>query len=152
MNEIKSKKLKSGFPYVLFRDKFVLCGQVESLEDLKELKEEGFDLLINLRNKEELTPFDMKCVCEDCDCSYAHIPIRFEGVIKKEAISEISQLITKENKKVILHCASGARSTLSLLGHLSLTEGFKKEELEDLAEGMGFENKEVLCLFLDLML
>ena len=151
MNEIKRKTLKSGFPYVCVRDRFVICGQIQSREDLKEFKKEGFDLLINLRNKEELTPLDMEQVCMDCQCDYAQIPIRFFGEIKKEAVREVSDLILKKDKKVLLHCASGARSTLSLLGHLHLTKDFKKKELESLAEEIGFENKEVLFLFLDLM-
>ena len=141
MSEIESKTLSSGFPYVLFRDKFVLCGQVRTKEELKELREEGFDLLINLRNKEELTPFDMECACQDCHCSYAHIPIRFSGEIKKEAVSKVSSLISKEKRKVILHCASGARSTLSLLGHLHLYREFKKRGSRNFRRRDGFSKQ-----------
>ena len=53
-----------------------MCGQPQK-KDLEELKKEGWDLILNLRNPEELESLDfqMDQLCDSLDLHYKLIPV-----------------------------------------------------------------------------
>lgn len=151
---IVKKQLKTGFPFVCYGDRFALCAQPEP-EDLKEFREGAWTDVLNLRGLQELESldFEMSELCQKLDLNYNNIPVIINGDINKEALNSIHKLLShsEEEKKFVIHCASGARSAMALTAHFIFSNSYKASELPALAEQLGLSKPEMLMSLFQVM-
>ena len=143
---IVRKQLSSGFSFICYQDSYALCGQPQP-DDLKEFKNSAWNHILNLRNSEELQTldFEMPHLCEKLSLDYSHIPIIVNGFVNKQALQKVHELLNSSpEKKIVIHCASGARSALALMAHFLFSGRYKKEELSDLAQPLGLNSPQML--------
>ena len=137
--DLKKQELSSGFPFICYNDRFMLCGQ-PSKKDLKELKELEWSAVINLRSPDEMKSltFDMAVDCKELGLNYYFIPLLEDGKINKKSLEKIHDLFLQlPEQKIVLHCASGFRSKLALMAHLILLKQYKSEEI--FSQGLSLE-------------
>lgn len=145
---ITKKQLNTGFPFTCYGEYFALCGQPQK-KDLEEFKENSWTHIINLRSSQELNEldFDISEVCEELALSYSHIPVIVNRNIDRKALETIHRLLSKagEKQKFVIHCASGARSTIALLSHFILSKNYEVSQIPTLAEELNLYQPEVLA-------
>ena len=146
--DITKKQLKTGFPFICYGEHFALCGQPQR-EDLKEFKENSWTHIINLRSPNELNEldFDISEACKELALNYRHIPIIVNRNIDKKALERIHNLLSDagKQKKFVIHCASGARSTIALLSHFILSNKYEISDIPTLAEELDLYQPEALA-------
>ncbi len=106
-------------------------------------KEQGFDLVINLRDISENIGFDEKALVEAQGITYMHIPYLNTDearMINNDALSAVKTALddaADNNQKVLLHCSHGLRaaSTVGLI--LYRDYGYSKEAAEEIAKSVG---------------
>ena len=150
---ITKKQLPNGFPFISYEDSYALCGQPQ-VKDLEEFKELSWTHILNLRNPEELLSldFEMPQLCEKLSLSYSHIPIMINGELNKQALQQIHELLnSKKSAKIVIHCASGARSVVALMAHFLVLKKYNKEEISDLAPQLGLNSPQMLSRLYEAM-
>ena len=145
---ITKKQLDTGFPFTCYGEFFALCGQPQK-EDLEEFKEKFWSHIINLRSPQELNEldFDISEACRELALNYSHIPIIVNRNIDKKALEAIHDLLSKAGKKqkFVIHCASGARSTIALLSHFILSKSHEVSQIPTLAEELNLYQPQALA-------
>ncbi len=113
-------------------------------DTVKMFKDQGFDLVINLREFKEDIGFDEKALVEAQGITYKQIPYMtaptFDAEFSDEALTEIKVAIdeaTGRGEKILLHCSHGQRvaSTLGLI--LYRDYGYTREAAYDVAAAAG---------------
>ena len=113
-------------------------------ETVKMFKDQGFDLVINLREFNEDLGFDEKALVEEQGITYKQIPYMtaptFDAEFSDEALTEIKKVIdeaTSRGEKILLHCSHGQRvaSTLGLI--LYRDYGYSREDAFKVAADAG---------------
>ena len=152
--DITKKQLATAFSFVCYGDRFALCGQPQE-EDLKEFKTKSWTNVLNLRNQKELDSldFEMSDLCQKLGLDYNHIPVIVNGDIDKEALKKIHDLFSDSNqeKRFVIHCASGTRSILALMAHFLFSNSHKRDELPSLAEALGLKQPQILARLLQVV-
>ena len=149
MNQIQitEKQLKTGFPFVSYGDRFAICGQPEE-EDLKEFKGESWTDILNLRSEKELEDldFEMSEICQKLGLNYNNTPIIVDGNIDKTALEKVHALLSglAEEKKCVIHCASGTRAIMALIAHFVFSNSYEISELPILAGELGLSKPQML--------
>jgi len=144
--KIKRRTLSSGFSFTQYGDSFCVCGQPQKA-NLEELKKENWDLILNVRNLEEMQALDFKMeeLCQTIGFNYRRIPIIQEGELSKKSFETIHKIISSgDYKKTVIHCAVGGRATLTLLACFMLSKKAQWEELPDLAHHFNFQSPQML--------
>ena len=150
---ITKKQLPSGFPFISYKDSYALCGQPQ-VKDLEKFKELSWTHILNLRNPEELLSLDFERpqLCEKLSLSYSHIPIMINGELDKQALQESHELLnSKKDVKIVIHCASGARSAVALMAHFLFLKKYNKEEISGLAPQLGLNSPQMLSRLYETM-
>ncbi len=113
-------------------------------DTVKMFKDQGFDVVINLREFNEDIGFDEKALVEEQGITYKQIPYMtaptFEAEFSDEALTKVKAAIdeaTAKGEKILLHCSHGQRvaSTLGLI--LYRDYGYSREEAFDVAAAAG---------------
>ena len=150
---IKQRTLSSALPLIQYENSFCMCGQPQK-KDLEELKKEGWDLILNLRNPEELESLDfqMDQFCDSLDLHYKLIPVFQNKKLSKEAFQKIHDMINSgDYKKIVIHCASGRRAVLALLACFLLSKKCQLKELPNLAHSFNFQSPQMLSHLQELL-
>ena len=151
---ITKKQLTTAFPFVCYDNRFALCGQPQE-EDLKEFKTESWTNVLNLRNRKELDDldFEMSELCQKLGLDYNHIPVIVNGDIDKAALRKIHDLLSSsdQEKRFVIHCASGARSMVALMAHFLFSDSHKLEEFPALAKSLGLKQPQMLTRLFQVM-
>jgi len=153
LQSLAKKKHPAGFSFLQYGDRFSLCGQ-PSKKDLEEFRKENWDLILNLRNPEELDSLDFQMdeVCHHLGLKYLSLPIMFQGDIRKSALKDIHQTLSSDSyKKIVIHCASGKRAILALLAHLFLSQQCELEDIPKVAERLQFNSPPLLNRLCELL-
>lgn len=124
------------------KDNIVYAAQPDENTTLM-FKDQGFDVVINLRGLDEDIGFDEEKLVLEQGIFYTHIPYLHdddERMIDNDALTKIKQTIeeAKENNlKVLLHCSHGLRaaSTLGLI--LYRDYGYSVQEAEQISKTVG---------------
>jgi len=104
---------------------------------IKTLKGKGFEVVINIRGRDEV-PFDEKKLVEDNGLAYYNLPLLPDGEIMDTAVTESFNAIkNNEGKKILLHCTSGNRVAGWFGAHLVRDMGYDKEAAITLARQAG---------------
>ena len=115
---------------------------------IKMLKDQGFDVVINLREFNEDLGFNEKKLIEDQGIAYKQIPYltapSFEAEFSNEALSRVKAAIDDaaiKGQKVLLHCSHGQRAGSTLGMILYRDYGYTKEEAFKLATAAGMNSE-----------
>lgn len=115
---------------------------------VKMFKDQGFDLVINLREFNEDIGFDEQKLVEDQGITYKQIPYltapTFEAEFSDEALTKVKAAIddaTAKGEKILLHCSHGQRvaSTLGMI--LYRDYSYSKEAAFEAATAAGMNSE-----------
>ena len=145
---VRSKKLKTGFPYFCLSSRFAVSGQ-PAPEDFAALAAEGFRRAVNVRSPQEMRglDFDAARAAEENRLSYQNTPIIKDGGLDQAALETAHQLLSaaeKSGDKVFIHCASGQRAVIALLNHLLAAGELAMDSASGLAFELGLRNEALL--------
>lgn len=128
-----------------------MAGQPDEAT-LKDLKDLGFEVVINIRGKDELT-FDEKALVEEQGLTYYNLPLLHDGKIQDSAVEEIHQAVkSNRGRKILFHCSSGNRIAGWFGAHLVRDMGFETERAVNLAKQAGMTKagmEKILRAYLD---
>jgi uncharacterized protein (TIGR01244 family) len=86
-----------------------IAGQPSS-DQLKQLKQEGFRAVVNLRPSSEQTGFDEPAETGRLGLRYFHIPVADAGGLTRDAVKALDEVLQDPgNLPVLVHCGSGNR-------------------------------------------
>lgn len=115
---------------------------------VKMLKDQEFDLVINIRELNEDLGFDEKGLVEGQGITYMQIPYldepNFDADFSNDALSEIKTAIddaTARGQKILLHCSHGQRAASSLGMILYRDYGYSKEDAFKAATDAGMNSE-----------
>lgn len=129
----------------------VTVGPQPSSDQIKKLREDGFQTVINFRSsgeeKQPLSPDQEQTVVRSAGMDYRHFPVSMESMDSKlvdRFRAEYGQL----PKPIFAHCKSGKRSGAMVMMQVACENGMTGEQTLEQAESMGFEcDKEALRKF-----
>ncbi len=117
-------------------------------ETARMFKEQGFDLVINLRELNEDLGFDEKKIVEELGITYMQIPYLEEPDLSadfsNDALSKVKTAIdeaTDKGEKILLHCSHGQRAGSSLGMILYRDYGYSKEDAFKYATAAGMNSE-----------
>jgi len=103
-------------------DDIFLAGQ-PTAEDFQEFKKRGVKSVLNLRTKEEMD-FDEAKILKGLSLEYHHVPIASPDSLTDENFDKLRKLLNeKEQRPLLLHCASANRVGAVWLAHRVLDGG-----------------------------
>ncbi|PCI45636.1 MAG: hypothetical protein COB49_09830 [Alphaproteobacteria bacterium] len=113
-----------------------MAGQPDQMT-IMELKDKGFEVVINIRGKEEMN-FDEKALVEENNMAYFNVPLLKDGEIQEQAVIDILAVVeANRDKKILFHCTSGNRIAAWFAAHLIRDKGYEKERAITLAKQAG---------------
>lgn len=107
-------------------DDIYLAGQ-PTAADFQEFKKRGVKSVLNLRTKEELD-FDEAKTIKGLGLEYHHVPIASPDSLTDENFDKLRKLLNeKEQRPMVMHCASASRVGAVWLAHRVLDNGLTYE-------------------------
>jgi uncharacterized protein (TIGR01244 family) len=149
--EFQEKKDKS-LPKAEKLEKYE-CGTVERIhtlggvflasqpkpDDFKMAKEGGIKTVINLRQKDELD-WDEEAVIKKLGMAYFNLPFKTPAQLSDAVFDEARKILNdKNNKPILLHCASANRVGAIWLAHRVLDHGLSFDDAFKEAETVGLK-------------
>lgn len=135
------QNLKIGNELTAHRYKDLYFSAQPSDNDFKQLKEQGFSAIVNLRlpNEGKYDAASEKKTVEGLGLKYVHIPMDSKDELTDSSISNITSAVVKSmgNGKVLIHCSSGNRVAMWLGGHFHKDHGFSKSQSMEIAKMLG---------------
>ncbi|MGV2827458.1 beta-lactamase hydrolase domain-containing protein [Myxosarcina sp. GI1(2024)] len=123
-------------------DRFTVSRTQPTKEDFSEIKQQGFQSVVNLRTAEEqdltLSPSKEGEIVRDLVMEYLHLPVSREN-LDSERVDRFRQETAKLPKPILVHCHTGRRSGAFVMMDVALTEGMTGEETLQKAKDMGFK-------------
>jgi uncharacterized protein (TIGR01244 family) len=121
---------------------FFLAGQ-PAKETLDSLYSVGVKMVINIRTEEEMASHNLEAYDEgeyirDMGMEYMHIPVGGTAGFTPEAITAINSAITKTRGKVLIHCRTAGRATLTWMAWLVRYDGYTLDQAVDLGKNAQF--------------
>ncbi|MCO7224901.1 beta-lactamase hydrolase domain-containing protein [Pleionea sp. CnH1-48] len=101
----------------------VTAGQPVA-DDFALLKSAGIKTIINMRTDKESIDFDEKALVESLGLKYVSLPIAGASGVSKENAMLLHRVLTANEGKTLIHCASGNR-----VGALLALRGFYAQNL-----------------------
>ncbi len=89
-------------------DGITAAGQPKE-NDLKDLAEDGYVAVIDLRTEGEDRGLDEQAVVESLGMDYVSLPIEGRGAISFENAEKLDQILGKYDEPVLVHCGSSNR-------------------------------------------
>lgn len=123
-------------------------------QTVKMFKDQGFDVVINVRELNEDIGFDEKKLVEDQGIIYKQIPYLeapdFNADLSDEALTKIKTAVddaAAKGQKVLLHCSHGQRVASSLGMILYRDYGYSKEDAFKISTEAGMNSKWIVPKF-----
>ena len=116
-------------------------GAQPTVDDLKQLKNEGFRSVINLRRSDEPSPLDPQREAQEVrslGMEYEHIPVSPQNLETSQA-EQFSEAMRTLPKPVFVHCQGGTRAFAFALMHLGREKGWTGGLAFQEGERAGFE-------------
>jgi uncharacterized protein (TIGR01244 family) len=99
-----------------------LAGQ-PSPEDFQEFKKRGVKTVLNVRTQDEMT-FDEAKTLKDLGLKYHHVPIATPDSLNDETFDKLRKVLSeKQDRPLLVHCASANRVGAVWLAHRVLDDG-----------------------------
>ncbi|MBL4767383.1 MAG: dual specificity protein phosphatase family protein [Rhodobacteraceae bacterium] len=117
-------------------DWLYMAGQPDQ-ETIKGLKNDGFEVVFNIRGLDEGS-FDEKTLVEENGMTYYQVPLLKDGAMDPQAVKDIFAVIQKNRgKKILFHCSSGNRIGAWFAAHLIQDDGYETEAAISLGKQAG---------------
>ncbi len=117
-------------------------GAQPTEEQLKQLADDGFQVVVNLRtegeNEQPLSPQAEGEKVMELGMQYLNIPVSMQNM-RPELVSQFREQIAKLAGPVYVHCHKGKRAGAFAMMHTSIEAGHTGEQTLQMAEQMGFE-------------
>lgn len=131
-------------------------GAQPTVDDLNQLKKEGFRSVINLRRSEEPSPLNPEQEGQEVrtlGMEYQHIPVSPQNLSGDQA-EKFDEAMRALPKPVFIHCQGGTRAGAFSLMHLGREKGWTGEQAFEEGEKAGFKCespalKQFVCSQLD---
>ena len=104
--------------------------------DVADLKERGFETVINLLTPDEPAYEAELRMVEDLGLSYCPIPVS-PDLLDDAAMARFSQAIVSSTGPVAVHCKGGGRATVLTLLHLAVEQGWSLATTLEIGEKAG---------------
>lgn len=138
--------------YTKFEDakqfKFLTISGQPNKSTIDKIKDQKFDMIIDIRNPGEHTEFNEGDYAKEKGIAYYNVPFfDKDKKISKKNIENITKLVQKnQDKKVFIHCSSGNRVSGWLLVHLTQDHGMEMSKALEVTTKTGltkedFKNK-----------
>jgi uncharacterized protein (TIGR01244 family) len=119
----------------------IAIGAQPTVEDLKQLKKEGYRSVINLRRPDEPSPLDPEQEAREVrtlGMEYQHIPVSPQNLSVEQA-AEFDEAMRSLPKPVFVHCQGGTRAGAFSLMHLGRGKGWTGDQAFEEGEKAGFK-------------
>lgn len=117
-------------------------GAQPTEQELRQLAEEGFGSVVNLRTDGEeeqpLSPDEEGRLVRELGMEYLHIPVSTRDM-REEQVDQFRQKFPNLPRPVFGHCRTGKRSGAFVMMHTAVENGWTGEETLGKAREMGFE-------------
>ncbi len=108
-------------------DELAIAGQI-TLDQLKQIADEGYKCVLNLRLPEEIGLLaDEQEKTELLGLYYLNIPTQAED-IKHQGTLQMYQIITELPKPILIHCDNSIRSAAIVLLYIAIKQGITFEK------------------------
>lgn len=125
-------------------DRFTVGLGHPAQDELKQLADQGYKAVVNLRHSEEdgqpLQPDEEGAAVRRLGMEYRHIPVVAEK-IDDALVDDFRRTVEGLPGPIYVHCASGQRSGAFTMMHKAAKSGMSGDETLQHAEAMGFECK-----------
>ncbi len=144
-----TEKQQTPFGNLLITPYFgnVVYAAQPDADTVKMFKDQGFNLVINIRELNEDIGFNERKLIEDQGISYMQIPYltapNFNADFSNDALSKIKTVIdeaTAKGQKIMLHCSHGQRAGSSLGMILYRDYGYSKQDALKAATAAGMNS------------
>lgn len=114
-----------------------------SKAELEKAKEDGHEIVINLRAPNEFKGYDEARYASELNLKYYNIPFfNKDKEIDQNSLKGISKVVkNNQNKKIYIHCSSGNRAAAWYLTYLLNHEGLSLEKALTIARESGLTKK-----------
>ena len=123
-------------------DRFTVSRTQPTKEDLEEIKQQGFQSIVNLRTMEEealsLSPQEEGKQVQELGIQYLHFPVSRDN-FDSERVDRFRQETAKLPKPISVHCHTGRRSGAFVMMDVASREGISGEQTVQKAKDMGFK-------------
>lgn len=121
----------------------ITSGRQPTEEELRNLPQEGYKAVINLRAAGEedqpLSPQEEAELVKSLGLKYLNIPVSTQEGLKTEQVDQFLQEVDRLPGPVFVHCRRGKRSGAFSMIFEALQQGLAGQEALEQAESMGFE-------------
>jgi uncharacterized protein (TIGR01244 family) len=128
--------------FIKIDDRFSVSKTQPTEDDLKELKQEGFQSVVNLRTESEedqsLSPQQEEEKVRELGMEYLHIPVSGKN-LQPELVDRFRQEVSHLPSPVLVHCHTGRRSGAFVMMDTAIKQGMSGEETVQKAKDMGFK-------------
>lgn len=126
-----------------------VTGGQPSEQQLKAFKAAGGEVVVDNRDPMEPRPFDEPTAARAIGLEYVNLPI-VHGAVTVDTMKQVYATLQKlEGRKVLLHCASGNRTSGALIPYLMLDKKMEQDDAVELAMRGGLRSAELLELALE---
>lgn len=116
-------------------EKITIGGRPEAA-DIADLRERGFETVVNLMMPDEPGWAAEERLVEDAGLSYAPIPVS-PDTLDDVAMARFSQAVASSTGPVAVHCKGGGRAGVLTLLHLAVEQGWTVETALEIGEKSG---------------
>lgn len=121
-------------------DELAIAGQILP-EQLKQLAEQGFKSVLNLRSPDEKGfSSNERQQAESFGLCYANVPAQMESIDGESAIF-VLQYINELPKPELVHCENGALAAVMVLMHIAICQGDTVNQAFERVEQLGLFKK-----------
>ena len=123
-----------------------VTGGQPSEQQLRAFKAAGGEVVVDNRDPMEPRPFDEPKAVRALGLEYVSLPMG-HGAVTAGTMKQIHATLKKlEGKKVLLHCASGNRTSAALIPYLILDKKMEQDDAVEVAMRGGLRSAELMEL------
>jgi uncharacterized protein (TIGR01244 family) len=115
-------------------------------DDLVALAQAGVRTILDTREPSERRGYDEATAVARAGMKYVNVPVG--GAIDDALFDRVRDVLRREERPILVHCATGNRVGLVLIPHLVLDEGKSAEDAIALATQMGMRSPQLAHLAL----
>lgn len=125
-----------------------VTGGQPTEQHLKAFKAAGGEVIVDNRDPMEPRPFDEPETARALGLEYVSVPIA-HGAVSAATMQHMYTTVKKlEGRKALLHCASGNRTSATLIPYLMIDQKMEQDDAVDLAMRGGLRSAELMELAL----
>lgn len=142
----KLKEAEAIFTFTRVSESFCTAGQ-PTMEQLENLKKQGFKTIINLRPHSEYQGEKEEAKAKELGFRYINIPVVYLAPKDENVDAFLKATDEIKNEKVLIHCTAAIRVSAFWMIRRVLRDGLSFEQALEEANKMGLRNRQHLIDF-----